>query len=312
MKKVVILGAAGYIGSTLCSQLLKDENIKVLAVDNFYKGSCDTLIPFVSNDRFEFAFGDVTDEVHMSKLLDGADVIVQLAGLVGFPICEKYKSLAHSVNVYGMYVVLKHRPENCKLIYSSTGSCYGAVEGLCTEETPTYPLSWYGQTKLTAEKLTLEEENTIVHRYATAFGVGYNTTRVNLLINDLTYQAINNRSLNIFQADFFRTFIHVKDICESIYHTMINFDDMHKKHRVYNVGHKDLNFSKREIVEIIKEKTGCHVTYAEVGQDMDQRNYRVDYSRIYDSGWEAKIDIEQGINELIKVTPLLTGWNSYR
>lgn len=309
--KIAVLGAGGYIGSTLCDLLIK-ENHYVKAVDNFFKGSCDTLIPFISNPRFEFYFGDVTDEVRMRELLEDVDVIVNCAALVGFPICDKYKELAYLTNINGMKKVLASRRNKCPLIFTSTGSVYGEVtNGLCTESTPTNPLSWYGKTKLMAEKLALNEENTIVHRYATAFGVGFATTRVNLLINDLVYQAINNGSLTIFQADFKRTFVHVKDICEAIYHTILNFYDMYKKHRVYNVGHKDLNFTKREIAEKIKEKTGCYITYAETGIDKDARNYAVDYEKIYNSGWQAKIELEEGLNELVKITRLLTPWTRY-
>lgn len=315
MKKILLIGAGGYIGSTLCHLLLQ-KGYYVRAIDNFFKGHCDALLPFVSDNNFEFKFGDITSYADMEKAVNGVDLIVPLSALVGFPICNKYKALAWQTNVEGIINLIdtvNETQEEIPIVYPSTGSVYGEVKsGLCTEETETKPLSLYGETKLEAEYHLLHNyTNAIIHRYATACGIGYNATRVNLLINDLVYQAMNNKCLTIFQADFKRTFCHVIDICRAIVHTIENFDTMLGKYRVYNVGNQTLNYSKRDIAEMIRDKTGCHVTYAETGSDLDSRNYEVDYSRIYDSGWSPVYDMEYIINELIKATPLLTGWNRY-
>lgn len=308
MKKIVIFGGAGYLGSTLTNLLLK-ESYQVRVVDNFHKGTCDTLIPFIPNDNFEFMFGDVTNPEDVKRGLDGAAAVVNMASIVGFPACSRNPALSELVNIGGAENIMKYKPAEMPLIFTSTGSVYGALGELCTELSPANPPTIYGKTKLEAEKIFLAGENTIVHRYATAFGVGFNSTRVNLLVNTLVYEAMINKIITVFEADFKRTFIHCRDICSAINFTLKNWYNF--KHRVYNVGNGNLNISKRWLANFIGEKTGCLVQFAETGKDFDVRNYEVDYSRIENEGWKAQIGMEQGIKEIIKITPMLTQWNRY-
>jgi nucleoside-diphosphate-sugar epimerase len=310
-KTIVVLGGGGYIGSTLIDLLLK-ENFKVLAIDNFFKGSCDNLIPFLSNNNFKFAFGDVTNPEDMKKLLVNADIIINLAALVGFPICRKYPDLAKRVNVYGMENVLKYRPTLCPILFSSTGSVYGEVlDGIATEETTPNPLSIYGKTKLEAEKLALAEDHTIVYRFATLFGVGFATTRVDLLLNDFCYQCYNNKSLVVFQSFYKRNFIHVGDVCQFIIHNIKNYFKMYGTYRLYNVGNESQNYSKADLCNIIKEYIPFHLTLAETHTDEDRRNYSFSSIRAYNSGWEPKIDVREGIKEMIKFIPMMKSWKDY-
>lgn len=308
MKTIVIMGGAGYLGSTLTGLLLK-RPYHVRVMDNFHKGTCDTLIPFIPNDNFEFMFGDVTNPEDVKRALDGVDAVVNMAAIVGFPACSRNPSLSKLVNVDGAETIMKYKPDETPLIFTSTGSVYGALGELCTELSPANPPTIYGQTKLEAEEIFLSGKNTIVHRYATAFGCGFNSTRVNLLVNTLVYEAVINKVITVFEGDFKRTFVHCRDICSAIDYTIKNFKMF--DHRVYNVGNKALNLTKKELALYIGEKTGCLVQFAETGKDFDVRNYEVDYSRIEAEGWRAHVSMEEGIKELIKVTPMLTQWNRY-
>lgn len=309
--KIVILGGAGYIGSTL-TNLLLNEGFHVHVVDNFWKGSFDTLLPFVTNNNFSFSFGDVTNPEDMKKQLVNADFIIELASLVGFPISKKYPELARITSVEGMKNVLLHRPKHCPVLFSSTGSVYGEVlDGIATEETSANPLSIYGKYKLEAEKICLNEEDTIVYRFATLFGMGFSTTRVNLLLNDFCWQAVVNKSIVLFQSHFKRNFIHNLDICKFILYTINNYKLMLSQNRLYNVGNESLNYSKLELCNEILKQIDFHLTLAETHQDEDGRNYSFSSKRAYDTGWRPEIDIQTGIKELIKAVPLMTPWNKY-
>lgn len=316
MEKVLVTGAGGYIGSCLCGQLL-DEGYKVRAMDNFYKGQCDALIPYISNPNFEFVAGDVTNLEDVRKCVDGVGSVLHLAALVGFPRCVANKELAKLTNNAGTYNVAevvkelnRHNSDPIKLIFSSTGSVYGRVlDNICTENTPMNPQSLYGETKVYGEKTIREQcSDALIYRFATAFGVGH-TTRINLLINTLVYEAILNRCLTIFEADAYRTFIHVRDMARSFIFGIQNYWKM--KYRIYNIGSDHMNSTKREIAESIREKTKCYITYADVMKDADCRDYKVSYEKIMDEGFTTTISIEQGIKELIDVTPLIRVRHNY-
>jgi nucleoside-diphosphate-sugar epimerase len=297
--KLLITGAAGFIGSELCRLALADGH-QVRAVDNFFKGHCDSLTPLCENNDFDFMFGDITNREDVEKMVDGVDAIINLAALVGFPICAKYPTQARSVNYDGLKNLIHARDKKIPIVQASTGSQYGKVEGICTELSPQNTNTVYGITKRDAESYLLCWDNVYSLRFATAFGLSHNM-RVNLLVNDLCVKAVNDRYLGIFEADAQRTFIHVKDMARSFLLTLRGHFTETLKHRVYNVGHDTMNKSKREIAEYIKEKTGCMVQYVDNKKDPDQRDYVVSYERwMTDTGFEPGMSIETGIDHMIK------------
>ena len=313
MKTVLITGAAGYLASHLIDFLLDDGDYVVVGMDNNWKSTSDTLIPFISDDAFFFFPGDVTNEDDVKKVYKNCpDYVIHMAAIVGAPACNKYRSLSSLVNVEGTHNIVKHKPSYTKLIYCNTGSIYAPGAGVCDENSPVDAKSHYAKTKLAGEFEVLSAKNTISHRYATAMGVSKTNMRVNLLANDLTYQAVTEKTLTLFEPHFMRTFIHCYDIANSIFFTMKNFDGMLDKQRVYNVGNNDMNFTKGQLAQLIQEQTGCHINFAETEKDPDQRDYGYDSSAIYSFGWRPIFDMSYCIKELIKVTPLLTPWDKYR
>ena len=183
--KILVTGGGGYVGNVLCRDLL-NLGYNVRCLDNFHKGQCDALIGLVQDYNFEFMHGDVVNVNDVVKALDGVDGIIHLASIVGFPACAKQPSLATSVNIDGSLNILEHRNESIPLIFASTGSVYGKVDGVCTEESPLRAVSLYGETKKAAEMEIRSAPNTISYRFATGFGVSP-CMRVNLLVNDFVY-----------------------------------------------------------------------------------------------------------------------------
>tara|TARA_R110000751_G_scaffold62843_5_gene130155 strand:+ start:438 stop:1373 length:936 start_codon:yes stop_codon:yes gene_type:complete len=304
MAKILVTGGGGYVGNVLCRHLL-DKGYKVVCFDNFHKGQCDAIIPLAINPNFEFKYGDVTVAEQLNKAVEDCDAIIHLAAIVGFPACKAQPALADAVNVNGAMNVINARnliSKDIPIVYASTGSVYGKVEGVCEEESPLNAVSQYGINKRVAEQMMLEEDNTVSFRFATGFGVSP-CMRVNLLVNDFVYQAVTNGILTIFQADFRRTFVHVRDMAKAF---TMGFEKMGGwNHKVYNCGANHLNWTKRELAEHVKEQTGCFVHYEEIGTDADQRDYEVDYNKLESEGFSCDVDIKTGIKELIKVVPIL-------
>jgi nucleoside-diphosphate-sugar epimerase len=168
----------------------------------------------------------------------------------------------------------------------------------CTEETPLEPISLYGQTKCDAEKELLDSQNAITLRLATVFGLSPRM-RLDLLVNHFTYMAVTEGYLVIFEKDFKRNFVHIRDVADCFIHCIQNFEQM--KGLPYNVGLDAANISKEELAIAIKEHVpNFFVHFSEVGSDPDKRNYVVSNQRLREAGFEAKRSLSEGIQELIK------------
>jgi nucleoside-diphosphate-sugar epimerase len=298
---VTIIGGAGYIGSVLVGKLLNDHH-HVTVADNLYKGG-DGLLQYVNNPFFSFVPCDITKEIEVQKLLQReVSAIILLAGIVGLPECDKSHDLATAVNVNGWKNVVKHKPQGCRLVAASTGSVYGVItDGICTEDSKTNPCSHYGKTKLEGESYVVNAGG-VALRFATCAGVSPNM-RLNLLPNQLCYEAVVNRCITVFEPDNMRTFIDIRDFCDSLIWATENYNLL--KHRIYNVGNELNNWSKRQLAEFIKSRTNCFVTYAETFKDQDARNYVVSYERMKNASFYTRYTMEQTIDSLLKSISLL-------
>jgi nucleoside-diphosphate-sugar epimerase len=308
-KSIFITGGAGYIGTSLIPMLLNDGYL-VTVYDSLMFNNGDKLLPYITNKHFTFIEGDVRDVEKLKKHIKGHDVVIHLAALVGFPICrEKGEHESYDVNVVGTRNVIESLTPDQYLLFGSTGSNYGEVLDVCTEETPLNPLSIYGKTKTEAEQLVLSRNNSTAFRFATAFGVSPRL-RLDLLVNDLTYKSLTEGYAVIYESHFMRTFIHVKDIARVFLFAIDKQDSM--KNNVYNVGSNNMNYSKKEVCELINSKIpNSYFNYADVGQDADKRNYVVSYEKINSLGFDTTISLETGVGELIKTIPLIKMSNPY-
>lgn len=295
IKKVLVTGGAGYIGSVLVPILL-DEGYKVNVLDNLRYGGM-SLLPNFARSGFSLTIGDVADPETTRQCVNSADAIVHLAAIVGYPACRKDPELARAVNVGGTKNILEARRKSQSLIFASTVSNYGKGEALCKETTPLAPLSVYGQTKTEAEKLVIEAGNSVVYRFATAFGLSPRL-RLDLMINDFCYQAVKNRQLIVYEPGFRRAFIHVRDIARSVLFGLENFEAM--KGGIFNIGHESMNFTKEKIARIIRKHVEFYLHFADFAEDEDKRDYELDCGKIRDMGFATTISLEEGIDELLK------------
>ncbi len=296
--KILITGGAGYIGSVLTPALLHAGH-EVTVVDSFIFRQ-NSLADCCHYDRFRVVRGDCRDEGVIKPLLMQADVIIPLAALVGMPLCKLDAHGARTINQEAIEMICRLASKEQRIIYPTTNSGYGIGEKgkFCTEETPLRPISLYGVTKNNAEKAVLDRGNSVTFRLATVFGVAPRM-RVDLLVNDFVYRAVNDKAVVVFEGHFKRNFVHIRDVARVFMHAMDNFESM--KGRPYNFGLEDANLSKLELCEKIREHVPSFVFLeAPIGEDPDKRDYIVSNQRILSTGFKMEWDLDRGIRELMK------------
>lgn len=295
---ILVTGGAGYLGSILVPALL-DAGHRVTALDNFMFRQV-SLAHVCAHPDFDVVRGDARDEAVLKPLVKNADIVIPLAALVGAPLCDNDKIGAESLNRDAVLTLIRLLSKQQRLMMPVTNSGYGIGEQgkFCTEETPLRPISLYGRTKVEAEAAVLERGNAISFRLATVFGMAPRM-RVDLLVNDFVYRAVNDRAVVLFEPHFKRNYIHIRDVARAFLHGIDSFETM--KDRPYNVGLSDANLSKWELCEKIREHLPAFVFLeAPIGEDPDKRDYIVSNERIEATGYKPAHSLDAGIEELIK------------
>ena len=296
--KILITGGAGYLGSIVTPHLL-NKGHEVTVLDSFLFRQ-NSLADCCHYESFNVVRGDCREASILKNLLKDADIIIPLAAMVGAPLCDQDKLAAESVNHSAVKLICDLVSPNQRIIIPITNSGYGVGEEgkFCTEKTPLRPISLYGKTKVDAEKEVLSRDNSISFRLATVFGMAPRM-RLDLLVNDFVYRAVNDRSLLVFEGHFKRNYIHVRDIARVFEHAIDNFELM--KGKPYNAGLEEANLSKLELCAKIKEHLPEFVYIeAKVGEDLDKRDYIVSNQRLLSSGFQTEWNLDRGIRELIK------------
>jgi len=278
--------------------LLKEQH-KVKVLDNLTYGY-HSLLPITGDPNFEFMYGDIRSVDDIKKAIKNVDLIIHLAAIVGYPACKSKPKVAHEIN----YIGTKKLVDNCNvpIIFASTGSGYGSVNDICNEDTPSNPLTEYAISKIEAEKEIQNCSDFIICRFSTGFGLSYRP-RLDLLINYFVYRAVKNKELIVYEKDYWRSFIHIKDMVRSFLFALENFDKMNCE--IYNVGSEDLCFTKEQVALHIKKYVDFYLKFAEFGEDPDKRNYKVSFEKIGKLGFRTIYDLDYGIKEMAKAFPYM-------
>jgi nucleoside-diphosphate-sugar epimerase len=296
MKKVLITGGAGYLGSVL-TEVLLGKGYFVTVLDNLtYKQT--SVAPFAYHPNFDFILGDVTNESLLKSLVEKHDVIIPLAAIVGMPACKANPELTVKVNYEQVKNITKWVTKNQMVMIPNTNSQYGSSTEIITEDSPFKPLSLYAETKCDAEKAVLDSGNGIALRLATVFGMSYRM-RMDLLVQDFVYKAITDGYLVLFESHFIRNYIHVRDIANTFLFMIENYEKCNNN--AFNVGLTSANCTKLELAQTIQKYVpDLVIVENNFKQDFDQRNYMVSNSKLESQGWLPTFTLEDGIQELVK------------
>jgi len=298
MRKILITGGAGYIGSVLVEELLKVGH-DLCVVDDF-RYSENSLNHLLHNSRLRIIKSDVREiELYRSEL-DKADVVIPLAAIVGAPAVKSQPENSREINVRAVKKLFELSREDQFFIMPTTNSAYGKGNefGYCDENSPLNPISQYALDKVDIEKELLNQTMGVSLRLATVFGVS-TRMRTDLLVNDFVYRAYKDGVIALFEAQFRRNYIHVRDVARAMILMLEN--QAKAAGQVFNVGLSEANMTKGELCLAIKE----HIPKLEIveipyAKDPDQRDYVVSNLKIEKLGFECKYSINDGISELLK------------
>ena len=294
--KILITGGAGYLGSVFTRNLLK--NHEVIVYDNLMYNQT-SLVDLSNNPNFTFHYGDVREWSKLKYLVEQVDIVIPLAALVGFPLCEKDKDLATSINTTQIQNIVDVLSNDQMILYPNTNSGYGTRgEGMVDETNELTPISHYGKTKCEAEDYIINESNGISFRLATVFGVS-SRMRTDLLVNDFVYKLLTDRYITLFEHKFVRNFIHIQDVSRAFEYMIDNYYTFNNE--VFNLGLSDENITKKQLVEKIQTHIpNTSVNYSDYYEDPDKRDYIVSNEKIEEAGWKPIFTLDDGIKELIQ------------
>ena len=306
MSHILITGGAGYIGSMLSGTLLH-HGYRVTVIDDLLFGG-DSLMGYMMHPNFRFLKANVCDPVAIRPAFKDVDAVVHLAAIVGFPACQQVgHQVAWQFNVDGTKNVFGLAEEHGvqRMVFSSTYSNYGiAPDGeAVTEESPLNPQSLYAETKIASEQFLRERGAVsrcapIIFRFATLFGLSPRT-RFDLIINQFTLEAIEKRKLIIYQKNYNRSFVHIRDVVRAVM-LVLEVDESKVRNQIFNVGSNAGNYSKEEIIRLVQKYVpGLEILYKDLTFGGDMRDIRVSFDKITSQlGYTTKYTVEDGIREL--------------
>jgi nucleoside-diphosphate-sugar epimerase len=297
-ERILVTGGAGYIGSILVPDLLSCGYSVTVLDALIYKQT--TLLNCCSSKNFNFVKGDICDDALLQSLIKKSDIIIPLAAIVGAPACKINPTLTKLVNYDAHMAMVKMVASDQKVVFPCTNSGYGIGEpnAYCTEESALKPISEYGKMKVAVESAFLETGNAVTLRLATVFGMSPRM-RMDLLVNDFVYKALKDGSIILFEENFRRNYIHIRDVAQAFIFAIDHYEKM--KGEPYNVGLSTANLTKRQLCERIKEHwPRLYIHSAPIGEDPDKRDYLVSNEKIEALGWQPKYSLHDGISELLK------------
>lgn len=302
-KRIAVVGGAGYLGSTLCAHLI-NQGFEVVSIDAHWFGD-DSLRSLRDHPRFSSMKIDVPHGDDILPHLRGCEAVIWAAGLVGDPACDLDIGFTYGCN-YRSALTVAHI---CKwlgirrYIFASSCSVYGRANSQVThfsEDSATYPLSFYARDKLACEKalraLADDSFHPSILRLSTLFGWSARM-RFDLVVNVLTARAFKGETLEIYGGVQRRPFLHVKDAARA-FAAVLSSDTSLISNKIFNVGADVNNHCIGDIADLVVSSIpGVRVKF--MSEAVDLRDYHVDFSKIAKTlGYETEFTVAHGIAEI--------------
>lgn len=303
MKKILITGGAGFIGSAVIAELQRHGH-SIAVIDNLSFGNRD----FIDVADSDFHQIDIRDKAAMRPVFEAfqPDWVIHLAAVHFIPYCNQHPYESADINIRGTMNVLDLAAEVGgvqKVFFASTAAVYPISDDPVGENHPTGPLDVYGLSKLTGERLCNEFQlhhgiQTVICRFFNAFGP--NETNPHLIPE--IQQQVNDgkRTINLGNLEPKRDFIHTHDMARAV-RMLMEADG--KGIDVFNLG-RGIEYSVTEIVQAFERQLGEKINIEQEASRMrktERMHLLADVNKLKQAtGWAPEWGIDEGIATLIE------------
>lgn len=313
MKKILVTGGAGYIGSHLARGLI-DKGYVVRVLDSLLYGRSG-IESFSGEDRFELCVGDICNIRDVFKAVKGVDAVIALAAIVGDPAC----ALDKEETLFTNYESTKILVEACnhykvrRLVFASSCSVYGANSELVLNEgSKLNPVSLYAETRIMSEQVILQNAryfSPVILRLATVFGLS-ERMRFDLVVNIMTIKALKEKKIQIFGGEQWRPLVHAKDAAQAFMVAMEAPDGVAGR-EVFNIGSNEMNFTITQVGKMVCEMISGTQLKSEKAES-DKRDYRVNFEKANKLlGFKSRFSIQDGVQEIARAVHNEKRFNDY-
>ena len=296
MKKILVIGGLGYVGTQLVPKLLENNYL----VDVYDLGIYGCYLK--SSPNLKVIKGDVRDIEKLESIMKDQEIIIHLACISNDPSFELNPKLGKSINFdsFKPLVLTAKKHGIKKFIFASSSSVYG-IKNMkdVTEEASLEPLTDYSKFKMQCEEILLSNTNNnfigCALRPATVCGYSPRQ-RLDLVVNILTNFGFYKKRIKIFGGRQLRPNIHISDMVDS-YLLLIKTEEKKIANQVYNVGFE--NYSVETLAQMVKKNIGSDVVF-DMHETNDNRSYHINSDKISNElGFKPKKNIDIAIKDLV-------------